>query len=136
MVQYLFDRFFASSVVKNKIACNIFKVHLVKRRLSPVCFVERQSLGYRGSWPILTLSHYILVWWCAEQVHPGVRFTSYVVLSFDVVITDQEVAKVHESALGRLGVTSYVVLSFDGPSSVEFAKRFKVMELRKYLSPI
>lgn len=137
VVQYLFDRSFASSVVKNKLACNIFEVPFVKRRLSPVCFVERQPLGYHGSWPIFALSHHILVWWCAEQVHPGVRFTSYAVLGSDVVIADQEVAKVYESALGRLGVTiSYQKSLISHSGSAEFAKRFRVRELRKDLSPI
>ncbi|CAE5979756.1 unnamed protein product [Arabidopsis arenosa] len=62
-----------------------------------------QPLGYHGSWPTFALSHHILVWCVAKQVHPGVRFTSYAVLGDDVVIADQEVAKVYESALGGLG---------------------------------
>ncbi|CAA7056630.1 unnamed protein product [Microthlaspi erraticum] len=36
-----------------------------------------------------------------HQHGPGVRFTSYAVLGDDVVIADQEVAKVYESALGE-----------------------------------
>nr|P92567.1 RecName: Full=Uncharacterized mitochondrial protein AtMg01410; AltName: Full=ORF204 [Arabidopsis thaliana]CAA69788.1 unnamed protein product [Arabidopsis thaliana] len=106
VVQYLFDRSFASSVVNSAFACNIFEVPFVKlkRRFSQVCFVAGQPLGYHGSWPTFALSHHILVWWCAKQVHPGVRFTSYAVLGDDVVIADQEVAKVYESALGGLGV--------------------------------
>lgn len=68
-------------------------------------------------------------------MHPGVRFTSYAVLGDDVVIADQEVAKVYESALGRLGVTISYQKSLISHSA-EFAKRFRVRELRKYLSPI
>lgn len=132
-MQYLFDRSFASSVVNSAFACNIFVVKL-KRRFSQVCFVAGQPLGYHGSWPTFALSHHILMWWCTEQVHPGVRFTSYAVLGDDVVIADQEVAKVYESALGGLGVTISSQKSLIG--SAEFAKCFRVRELRKDLSPI
>lgn len=94
-----------------------------------------QPLGYH--WPTFALSHHILVWWCAEQVHPGVRFTSYAVLGDDVVIADQEVAKVYESALGGLGVTiSYQKSWISHSGSAEFSKCFRVRELRKDLSPI
>lgn len=136
MVQYLFDRSFASSVVNSAFACNIFEVPFVKlkRRFSQVCFVAGQPLGYHGSWPTFALSHHKLMWWCAEQVHPGVRFTSYAVLGDDVVIADQEVAKVYESALGGLGITISYQKSLIG--SAEFAKCFRVRELRKDLSPI
>lgn len=53
------------------------------------------------------------MWWCAEQVHPGLKFKSYAVLGDDVVIADQEVAKVYESAVGQLGVQiSYIYLIY------------------------
>ena len=47
VVQYLFDRYFASSVVNSAFACNIFEVPFVKlkRRFSQVCFVAGQPLG-------------------------------------------------------------------------------------------
>lgn len=47
----------------------------------------------------------MLVWWCAEQVSPGVYFDRYAILGDDIVIADQEVGKVYELALGRIGVT-------------------------------
>lgn len=82
VVQYLFDRYFASSVVNSAFACNIFEVPFVKlkRRFSQVCFVAGQPLGYHGSWPTFALSHHILVWWCAKQVHPDPAWcTLYIV---------------------------------------------------------
>ena len=133
VVQYLFDRSFASSVVNSAFACNIFEVPFVKlkRRFSQVCFVAGQPLGYHGSWPTFALSHHILVWWCAKQVHPGVRFTSYAVLGDDVVIADQEVAKVYESALGGLGVKiSYQKSLIPHSGFAEFAKCFRARESR------
>ncbi|GER47769.1 mitovirus RNA-dependent RNA polymerase [Striga asiatica] len=53
IVALLFDRSFASSVVNS----------------------------YYGSWPLFAFSHHLLVWWSAEQVRPGVRFTGYAVLA-------------------------------------------------------
>ncbi|CAN6801272.1 unnamed protein product [Brassica oleracea var. botrytis] len=51
---YLFDRYFASSVGSH--------------------------WGYHGSWPTFALSHHILVWWCAKQVHPDPAWcTLYIV---------------------------------------------------------
>lgn len=82
VVQYLFDRYFASSVVNSAFACNIFEVPFVKlkRRFSQVCFVAGRPLGYHGSWPTFALSHHILVWWCAKQVHPDPAWcTLYIV---------------------------------------------------------
>lgn len=46
------------------------------------------------------------MWYCAEQVHPGMRFDKYAVLGDDVVIADPEVGRVYEETLKRLGVRS------------------------------
>ncbi|KAB1214961.1 hypothetical protein CJ030_MR5G009949 [Morella rubra] len=85
-----------------------------------------------GNYVNQRLLHPFHVW--VAEVHPGVRFTSYAVLGDDVVIADQEVAKVYESALGGLGITISYQKSLIG--SAEFAKCFRVRELRKDLSPI
>lgn len=101
---YFFDRSFASAAVNSALACNIFKVPFVKRH-SSVSFVAGQPLGYYASWPLFALSHHILVWWCAEQVHPGLTFDRYAVLGDDVVIADEAVAWVYEQELKNLGVS-------------------------------
>lgn len=69
----------------------LFEVPFVKK-LTNVCFVAGQPLGYYSSWPLFALSHHILVWHCAEQVHPGLRFDKYAVLGDDVVIADSKVS--------------------------------------------
>ncbi|KAK4547808.1 hypothetical protein RGQ29_032505 [Quercus rubra] len=91
-----FDRSFASAVVNSALAMNAFVVP----------FIAGQPLGYYASWPLFALSHHILVWYCAEQVHPGMRFDKYAVLGDDVVIADPEVGRVYEETLKRLGVRS------------------------------
>lgn len=45
------------------------------------------------------------MWWAAEQVHPGVYFDRYAVLGDDVVIADEEVAKVYEQGFKELGLS-------------------------------
>jgi hypothetical protein len=134
-MQTCFDRSFASSVVNSTLAYNIFEVPFVTKRHSTVCFVAGQPLGYHSSWPLFALSHHLLVWWCAEQVYPGVCFMSYAVLGDDVVIA--EVARVYEKALGRLGVNISMQKSLISQSgSAEFAKRFRIRGLTKDVSPV
>jgi hypothetical protein len=45
-----------------------------------------------------------MIWWCAEQVYPQRVFYRYAVLGDDVVIADEQVAKVYEHALSQMGV--------------------------------
>lgn len=79
---FLFDRSFASSVVNSALAYNIFDVPFVNRQRSSVCFVAGQPLGSYSSWPLFALSHHAVVWWYAEQVHPGKFFHDYAMLLF------------------------------------------------------
>lgn len=57
VMQSLFDRSFASSVVNSTLACNIFDVPFVKKRPSTLSFVAGQPLGDYSSWPLFALSH-------------------------------------------------------------------------------
>ena len=102
-----------------------------------VGFQAGQPLGYRSSWPLFAFTHHVLVWWCAEQVYPGRRFTDYALLGDDIVIADKEVACVYERALSRLevGISKRKSLISDR-GAAEFAKRFLVKGLSKDLSPI
>lgn len=75
--------------------------------------------------------------WCAEQIYPGQLFDRYAVVGDDVLITDPEIARVYETALGRLGVSNKSQKSLISTTgSAEFAKRFRVRGLSKDLSPI
>lgn len=46
-----------------------------------------------------------MVWYCEEQVHPGVLFNDYAILGDDVIITDEKVAHVYSDVFSNLGVT-------------------------------
>jgi len=136
VMQHCFGRAFASSV-RSSLALNIFEVPFVRKKNSAVCFVTGQPLGYYSSWPLFALSHHILVWWCAEQVHPGAKFDRYGVLGDDVVIADREVARVYEATLGRINVgISHQKSLISETGAAEFAKRFRVRGLKKDLSPV
>lgn len=146
---YLFDRSFASAVVNSALACNVFFISFDNSEKAPnhklnmrnkerwISFVAGQPLGYRSSWPLFALTHHILVWWCAEQVKPGVLFTNYALLGDDIVISDKQVALVYEEALKYLQVKiskGKSLISFTG--CAEFAKRFLVRNLTVDLSPV
>lgn len=89
------------------------------------------------SWPLFTLTHHLLVMYCAEQVHPGQKFYKYAILGDDVVICGIEVAKIFKQTLAELGVDismSKSLISHSG--SAEFAKRFWCKGLTVDLSPV
>lgn len=151
---YLFDRSFASAVVNSALACNIFFINFrtefvdkssdfirftrdVKMSNSWISFVAGQPLGYRSSWPLFALTHHILVWWCAEQVKPGEVFTDYALLGDDIVISNEPVALVYESALQYLQVKISKGKSLISKTGcAEFAKRFLVRDITVDLSPV
>jgi len=103
LVRCMFGRSFASSAVNSTLGVNIFQVNFVKKfRPSEISFVTGQPLGYYASWALFAFSHHFLVWWCAERVRPGERFTDYAILGDDIIIADEAVAKEYELALQRL----------------------------------
>jgi len=84
LMQSLFDRSFASSVVNSTLGTNVFDVTFVKKHTN-VCFVTGQPLGYSSSWPLFALSHHVLVWYAAEQCYPDLKFTRYALLAVTIL---------------------------------------------------
>ncbi|XP_020522195.1 uncharacterized protein LOC110007166, partial [Amborella trichopoda] len=79
----------------------------------------------------------MLVWYCAEIVHPGKHFTSYAILGDDVVIGDPEVAKLYAESLDQLGVSiSFQKSVISDTGCLEFAKRFRIRRGTVDISPI
>lgn len=138
----LFDRSFASAVVNSALATNMFYLRFLKKSTlkSPkywISFIAGQPLGYRSSWPLFALTHHIMVWWCAEQVYPGVRFDRYALLGDDIVISDSLVANIYLEVLKYLQVKvsmGKTLISHSG--CAEFAKRFFVRDITKELSSV
>ncbi len=133
---HMFDRRFAPGVVNSALGANIFDVPFVKKKRSSVSFVTGQPLGYYSSWPLFALTHHFVVWWCAQQVHPGRRFDKYAVLGDDVIICDDLVAEKYKEVLDFLEAKISVHKSLISHSGTgEFAKRFCVRGLAVDLSP-
>lgn len=136
LIQALFDRSFASSVVNSTLGQNVFQISFV-RQSQPICFVAGQPLGYYASWPLFALSHHVVIWYAAEQVYPGRVFRRYAVLGDDVVIADSAVATQYRDILSRIGVAVSEGKSLTSPSGAcEFAKRFLLDKMTKNASPI
>lgn len=76
-----------------------------------VRFSTGQPLGYLSSWPLFALSHHFIVWYCADRVYPGRKFSKYALLGDDIVIGDEKVAEVYKDIINRLGVKKYLHLN-------------------------
>lgn len=78
-----------------------------------------------------------MIWWVADLLYPGVRFTKYAVLGDDVVICDTNVALLYAHVVETLGVSISPLKSLMSNSGcIEFAKSFLVDALTKDLSPV
>lgn len=67
-------------------------------------FVVGQPLGFLSSWPLFSLAHHLVVWYAAELVYPGVKFTKYAILGDDIVIADRLVAVQYRKLIEQLGL--------------------------------
>lgn len=122
-------------------ATNRFTVSFCKRKRngipSGVSFVAGQPLGSLSYWPIIALSHHMIVWDAAEQVHPGLQFTDYAILGDDVVICDDEVAKAYMRNIDDIQVKiSFHKSLISNIGAAEFAKKLRVRGVRVDLSPV
>lgn len=87
-----------------------------------MCFAVAVRFEFRLG---IALSHHLIVWFAAEVVYPGLKFTHYGILGDDVVIGDRKVADQYASALELLGVSISKDQSlFSSSGAFEFAKRF------------
>lgn len=136
VVKCLFSIEAAFAWVYSGLGVNVF---LAPARGEPglkfVPFGAGQPLGYLSSWPLFALCHHILVWYAAEQVYPGRRFTRYALLGDDIVIGDARVASVYKEVISDFGVkisTPKSLISNRG--GLEFAKKFRILD--RDLSPV
>lgn len=118
-----------------------FNVPLLKRlpigKGKTLFFRTGQPLGYLSSWPLFTLSHHLVVWYCEEKVYPGQRFDRYAILGDDVCIADEKVAALYRQILDEMGVSISLPKSLVSDSGgAEFAKRFRCKNMSVDFSPI
>lgn len=102
-----------------------------------VNFAVGQPLGYLSSWPLFTLSHHLVVQYCAELVYPGRYFDRYAILGDDVCIADERVASKYHQIVSDFGVDISIPKSLvSNTGGAEFAKRFRCHNMTKDLSPV
>nr|QXN75373.1 MAG: RNA-dependent RNA polymerase [Grapevine-associated mitovirus 1] len=83
-----------------------------------------QPMGAYSSWAAFTLTHHVVVQWCAflEGVYP---FKEYILLGDDIVIHNDKVAKRYKCIMDkRLGVELSEAKTHVSTSLYEFAKRW------------
>ena len=85
---------------------SLFQAPFVKSQRRPFYFEVGQPLGYLSSWPLFTLTHHLLVMYCADKVYPGTVLLRYAILGDDVCIADPQVAALYLQVTKELGVES------------------------------
>jgi hypothetical protein len=100
---------------------------LVKTREGPkfVRYSVGQPMGLLSSWPVMAISHHILVWWAYKLAYPGRDpryFKGYCILGDDLVIRDRLTAEKYLVLIAALGVDYSLEKSFFSYGLAEFAK--------------
>jgi len=82
-----------------------------------------QPMGSYSSWIAFTLSHHLVVQYCAylEGVYP---FDQYILLGDDIVIYNDKVAERYIKVMGKLGVELSLAKTHVSKNTYEFAKRW------------
>lgn len=82
-----------------------------------------QPMGTYSSWPVFTLSHHLVVHWCAHLC--GIEdFDQYILLGDDIVIKHDKVAKTYIHVMTSMGVEISVNKTHVSKNTYEFAKRW------------
>jgi hypothetical protein len=90
-----------------------------------VRYSRGQPMGAYSSWAIFTITHHLVVRYCAKLAgFDPIKFDDYVILGDDLVIANTQVAKYYETITKSLGVEISEQKSLESQTSFEFAKRF------------
>lgn len=82
-----------------------------------------QPMGCYSSWAMFTLTHHLVVAWCAHLCG-HTNFTNYILLGDDIVIKDNKVAKQYKRVMRLLGVDISEAKTHVSKDTYEFAKRW------------
>lgn len=89
----------------------------------PYTYSVGQPMGAYSSWPAFTLTHHLVVAWCAFLAN-RIHFNQYIILGDDIVIKDDKVAHNYRKIMARLGVEISVAKTHVSKDTYEFAKRW------------
>ncbi|AAN05635.1 putative RNA-dependent RNA polymerase [Gremmeniella mitovirus S1] len=91
--------------------------------LNPIKYSVGQPMGAYSSWPAFTLSHHLVVHWCAHLCNIN-KFKDYIILGDDIVIHNDNIAKKYIEIMGKLGVGLSNSKTHVSKDTYEFAKRW------------
>lgn len=107
---------------------NIWKNLLTDREYftpdgNPIKYMVGQPMGAYSSWATFTLTHHLVVQYCAylNNIYP---FNNYIILGDDIVIYDDKVAKTYIKVIAKLGVDLSLAKTHVSKDTYEFAKRW------------
>jgi len=82
-----------------------------------------QPMGTYSSWSVFTLTHHLVVYYCA-QLCGYKNFDQYIILGDDIVIKNDKVAKKYIDIIKGLGVELSLQKTHVSSNTYEFAKRW------------
>jgi len=82
-----------------------------------------QPMGTYSSWSVFTLTHHLVVYYCA-QLCGYKNFDQYIILGDDIVIKNDKVAKKYINIIKGLGVELSMQKTHVSSNTYEFAKRW------------
>jgi hypothetical protein len=82
-----------------------------------------QPMGTYSSWCVFTLTHHLVVYYCAH-LNGLNNFDQYMILGDDIVIKNNAVAKTYIDVINRLGVELSLQKTHVSHDTYEFAKRW------------
>lgn len=92
---------------------------------SPIKYNCGQPMGSYSSWAAFTLSHHLVVQWCAHlNGFDLFSFNQYIILGDDIVIKNDNVAKTYISIIKRMGAELSINKTHVSKDTYEFAKRW------------
>lgn len=89
----------------------------------PIKYAVGQPLGAYSSWAVFTLSHHVLLHYCAHKNNMSAK-GQYVILGDDIVIFSRAMARTYVSILKIMGVEVNSTKSLISYTLCEFAKRY------------
>jgi len=89
---------------------------------STVFYAVGQPMGLYSSWPLLAVTHHLIVKYAAESVGKT-DFRQYRILGDDIVIRDSAVAGAYRTVMADLGVVISPEKTLVSRDTFEFAKR-------------
>jgi hypothetical protein len=84
-----------------------------------------QPMGALSSWPVMAISHHVLVWWAYKLAYPNKDpryFKGYCILGDDLVIKDKNTSEMYLRLISALGVDYSPEKSIFRKGLAEFAK--------------